>query len=339
MARITIKDIARESGVSTATVSRVLNNTGYASNEIREKVMEIADKLNYQPNAIARSLKMKKTNTIGVIVPDIGNPYFMQISKGIEDIVQQDGYNLIFGSGDESPKKESEILKVLLEKRVDAIVLATSGNNTESIKRVINADVPVVLIDRKAEDEDLDFDSVFEDNFQGAYQLTEYLIKNKHEDIGVINGSLSVSTGSERYAGYQQALKDNGLKLNEDLVYNGNFLVEDGKKAVNHFFNRLNTPTAILSFNNTMTFGVVVQLTKLGVKIPKEIVVASYGQTEIGQLLSPPGIVYIKQSPYKMGTSAGELVLDRLRNRSKKATHRVFKTELGFENKASSTEK
>lgn len=336
MGKTTIKDIAKASGASTATVSRVLSNTGYASKEIRAKVLEVAKRLNYQPNGIARSLKMERTNTIGIIIPDIANPYFMQISKGIEDIVQQDGYNLIFASSDENPAKEKEMLRVLLEKRVDAIVLATSDNNNESIKQLGDIGVPIILIDRKIDDDQLDLDSVVEDNFHGAYQLTDYLIKNNHHQIGVVNGSLKVSTGMERFLGYKQALKDNDIELDQDLIYKGNFIVEDGTKAVNHFLNRLSRPTAILSFNNTMTLGVILQLTRLGLDIPKDMVVASYGETEVAQLLSPPGIVYVKQSPYKMGIRAGELILERLTNKAKKPTHEVYSPRIEFDNKSSS---
>lgn len=335
MSRKTIKDIARESGVSTATVSRVLSKSGYASEETKEKVLRVAKELNYQPNGIARSLKMERTNTIGVIIPDISNPYFMQISKGIEDVVQQDSYNLIFASSDENPIKEKEMLKVLLEKRVDAIVLATSGNNIESIEKAKLTGVPIILVDRKVDDEKLKLDSVVEDNFYGAYKLAEYLIKNNHRKIGIINGPLSVSTGIERFSGYKHALKDNGIELNEDLIYSGNFLMNDGKEAVNYFINRLNLPTAILSFNNTMTFGVILQLTRLGLEIPKDMVVASYGETEVSKLLNPPGIICAKQSPYKIGVRAGKLVLTRLKNRTKEVINEVYKPKVEFDNKSS----
>src|SRR5699024_1670570 len=196
---VTIKDIANELGISIATVSRVLNNSEYASKEVKERVLETAKKMKYQPNAVARSLKKYRTNTVGVIIPDISNPYFMTISKGIEDSIQESGYNLIFMSGDENPEKERKQLQVLIEKRVDAVVLATSGKNEEMIKSIGDSGIPIVLVDRKINDDSMDLDMVVEDNVKGAYDLTSRLIKQGHTQIGVINGSLKVSTGIERY--------------------------------------------------------------------------------------------------------------------------------------------
>src|SRR5690625_622084 len=155
---------------------------------------------------------MHKTNTIGVIIPDISNPYFMRISKGIEDTIEKSGYILIFVSGDESPEKEERTLKALIENRVDAIVLATSNEDNEMIETVQKTGIPIVLVDRKIEENLTDFNFVIENNFQGAYQLTKYLIDQGHHQIGVINGLLRVSTGMDRYLGYQHALKEYGME-------------------------------------------------------------------------------------------------------------------------------
>lgn len=328
---VTIKDVARESGVSTATVSRVLSNKGYASDEIRAKVLSIAKQLNYQPNALARSLKKHKTNTIGVVIPDIANPYFMMISKGIEDTVYQNGYNLIFASGEEKPKKEKELLNVLFEKRVDAIVLGTSGQNEEMVDNIRNSGIPVILVDRALKEHDESIDFVAEDNFEAAYELTNYLLKKGHTRIGVVNGSLTVSTGLERFNGYKEAIKDFGIAEDPDLIFNGNFKQEDGEIAVKHFFNKKDKPTAILSCNNTMTFGVLLQLTRMGYSIPKDVVVASYGEIEAAQLLKSPGIVYVSQSPYKMGVRVGEILMNRLINKASEPIIEKFRPKLKIE--------
>jgi LacI family transcriptional regulator len=330
LSNVTIKDIAEKAEVSTATVSRVLNNSGYASPENKEKVLSVAKELNYRPNGIARSLKMHKTNTIGIIIPDISNPYFMKISKGIEDTIQKKDYILIFASGDENPVKEEKTLKVFLENRVEAIVLATSSDNHETISRIQEAGVPVVLIDRKLESQKANLDLVVEDNVNGAYQLTKHLIQQGHCHIGVINGSLTVSTGRERYEGYQKAMKEFDLEEHGDFIFTGNFHEKDGKEAVKHFFQLETKPTAILSFNNTMTYGAVLQLTQMGMKVPDEIVVASYGETNIAPLLKPPGIVSVKQFPYEMGVKAGEILLDRLMNKDKEIVKEVFNPVLNL---------
>ncbi|WLD93838.1 LacI family DNA-binding transcriptional regulator [Alkalihalobacillus sp. AL-G] len=330
MASITIKDIAKETGVSIATVSRVLNNTGYASEEIREKVLSTAMRLNYLPNAVARSLKNEKTNTIGVVIPDITNSYFMQISKGIEDTIHQYGYNLIFGSGNEHSKKESEMLQVLFEKRVDAIVLATSGGNEEIIEKIKKSGIPIVLIDRKINGKEHDLDLVIEDNIEAAYELTKHLLDLGHTRIGVVNGSLTVSTGIERYRGYQKAIQEKGITEDPKLIFNGGFIESDGKEAVDRFLQLASKPTAILSFNNTMTFGVLLQLISKGYEIPEDIVVASYGEVEAAKLLKSQGITYTNQIPYEMGVRTGEILIDRLINSIQGPIHEVFKPTINF---------
>lgn len=316
MNNVTIKDIAKELNISTATVSRVLNNSGYASPEVKERVLEMANKLNYRPNAIARSLKKNQTNTIGVIIPDISNPFFMKISKGIEDVIHPGGYNLIFASTDENPKKERKMLQVLFEKRVDAIVLATTGENEEYINKIKNTGIQVILVDRKLNTDELDLDYVIEDNILGAYQLTSYLIKQGHSRIGVINGSLSVSTGYERFEGYKKAMAEYGLQTNLEYIYNGDFTQMSGFKGAEYFLNMPQMPTAILSFNNTMTFGVLLQLAQRGISNFENLMIASYGENEAEQLIKEPKIISIKQHPYKMGVRVGEILLQRLVNNS-----------------------
>jgi LacI family transcriptional regulator len=324
MTRYTIKDVARESGVSTATVSRVLNQSGYVSEEIKERVYSMVQKLNYQPNAVARSLKQDKTNTIGVVIPDISNPYFMKISKGIEDTVYQSGYNLIFCSGDENPKKEKELLQLLFEKRVDAIVLATSGGNGETVKQISQAGVPIVLVDRRVGDETMNLDLVAENNVQGAYELTKHLLQSGHTRIGVVNGSLEVSTGRDRYAGFKKAILEHGIEEDSNLFFNGSFTQSGGSKAVDYFLLLPEKPSAILSFNNTMTFGVLLELTKRGCRIPEDIVVVSYGEIEAAQLLKGSRISYVSQSPYLMGTQVGGILLERLLNGKEGPFQKIF---------------
>lgn len=330
MSRVTIKDIARESGVSTATVSRVLSNKGYASEEIKQRVREVAKRLNYQPNAIARSLKTDRTNTIGIIIPDISNPYFMKISKGIEDVIQKLKYNIIFASSDENSEKERQLIKIFLEKRVDALVIATSGENDEFICQTQNSGLPIVLIDRKLQKEDVKMDWVLEDSTEGAYQLTKAVLEQGHRRIGVINGSLKVSTGLERYQGFQRAIAEYGITQDEKLIYNGNFTEIDGVNAVNQFFKLKDRPTAIISFNNTMTFGAICELIQLGYHLPDDVVVASYGETEAEKLLKSPGIIYIKQSPYDMGLKVGDILVNRLEKNKKEITQEVYKPTIVF---------
>ncbi|MFC4811270.1 LacI family DNA-binding transcriptional regulator [Paenibacillus sp. GCM10023250] len=314
MSKATIKQVAAEAEVSTATVSRVLNDSGYVSPEVKKRVHGAIAKLNYQPSAIARSLKQDKTFMIGVVVPDISNPYFMGISRGIEDVVGPEGFQLLFCSSDESPEKEARLLQLLYEKRVDAIVLATSGGNAERIGGLAASGQPIVLIDRRLEaDEGAPaLDLVAEDNAQSAYELTKALLDRGHVRIGVVNGLARVSTGRERLEGVLRAMKERGLE-DRLLVCSGDFSADGGVRAVQWFLREKERPTAIVSLNNRMSHGVLLELVRSGLRIPDDMAVASYGEVEAGRLLKEPGLFYLDQAPYGMGLKAGEILLRRIR--------------------------
>ncbi|MEK0316820.1 LacI family DNA-binding transcriptional regulator [Cohnella sp. 56] len=313
MAKATIKQVAAEADVSTATVSRVLNDSGYVSDEIRGRVMEAVERLNYQPSAIARSLKQDKTYMIGVIVPDISNSYFMGISRGIEDVVGREGFQLMFCSSDENPDKEARLLQLLQEKRVDAIVLATAGGNEQTVARLSESGLPVVLIDRKLSGDaaDAELDLVAEDNEDGANRLMSRLLEDGHQVIGIVNGPARVSTGRERFEGAMAAMRAHGIE-HEPLVYNGAFSTEDGIRAVRRFLEAERRPTAIVSLNNRMSLGVLLEIVRQGLRIPDDIAVASFGEVEAGSLLKSPKLYYIDQHPYDMGQRAGAILLTRL---------------------------
>lgn len=320
MSKATIKEVAAAAEVSTATVSRVLNESGYVSQEIKERVLEAVAKLNYQPSAIARSLKQDRTFMIGVIVPDIANPYFAGISKGIEDVVGTEGFQLMFCSSDENPAKERRLLQLLLEKRVDAIVLATAGGNDKMILSIAETGLPIVLVDRRLESEEAGrrLDLVVEDNAEGARRLAGKLIEEGHTRLGVVSGPSLASTSRERYAGVLAAMKEHGLDASP-IVYHGNFSTEDGIQAVRHFLSADPRPTAIISLNNRMSLGVLLEIVRSGLRIPEDMAVASFGEVEAGALLRNPGLYYIDQHPYDMGSKAGDILLQRLRKEDEDA--------------------
>ncbi|MBM7565557.1 LacI family DNA-binding transcriptional regulator [Paenibacillus sacheonensis] len=342
MSKATIKQVAAEANVSTATVSRVLNDSGYVSAEVKSRVFGAIAKMNYQPSAIARSLKQDRTYMIGIIVPDISNPYFMGISRGIEDVVGPEGFQLMFCSAGEVPEKEARLLQLLHEKRVDVIVLATSGGNVATINALIDNGQRMLLIDRRLEasetamesdtaadsdtatDSDTTNDSesvtaippaldlVAEDNVRIAYELTKALLEDGHVRIGVVNGPTRVSTGRDRLEGVLRAMKEYGAE-DRLLLYSGDFSTEGGIRAVRQFLGEPVKPTAIVSLNNKMSLGVLLELVQSGLRIPGDMAVASFGEVEAGRLLKEPGLYYVDQRPYEMGQRAGELVLRLLR--------------------------
>lgn len=308
----TIKDVADKAGVSIASVSRVLNNKGYASEPMRKKVLEAAEELNYFVNDVAKSLKTNRTNTIGVLIPDIGNPFFMQISKGLEDEISNTGYNILFTSGKENVKKEEELLTLLIKKRVDGIVLASAGLHTDLLNNIISSNIPLVLVDRKIEGLQKKTDWVVEDNMEGAYQLTKKLVGEGHKNIGIITGLTRVSTTIERYKGYEKLMKEYNLEINEKYIYYGDYSEEAGKKAIEYFANLSEPPTAILSFNNTMTAGASKQLIKECVEDDLKFTIASYGEIEFQNYLKNLNIYSVKQNPYRIGRLVGEIMMEML---------------------------
>lgn len=315
MKNATIKDIAKALGISSATVSRVLNNSGYASEDVKERVFACAQAMNYTPNIAAKSLKINKTNMIGVVVPDISNPYFMSAAKGIEDALDSKELTLLIASTNENETKEERILKTLMQHRIDCLVLATAGLNKERLDRVLNKNVPTVLFDRIIEDDDT-YNYVVEDNYRGAYELVERVLLENHQEIGFVVGSMRTSTGKERLRGAQDCMIAYGLDVPEFNYYYGNFTMEDGRRAADYFMHLDTIPTAIVSFNNTMTQGMVNRFIELDILNRNTITIASYGGLDFESLLDSQYFFSRKQHPYNMGKEVGKIINEMIIDKS-----------------------
>ena len=316
MKKATIKEVAKRAGVCISTVSRVLNNNYPVSDQIKENVLAAIHELDYQPNGIARSLKSRRTDTIGVIVADISNTFFMQMAKGIESVVNNHGYNLIIASTSEKEEKELKILKTLSEKRVDAIIISSCSTNGRYIKELTEKGLPMVLIDRKIPS--LSLDSIVEDNFSASYKLVDYLISNGHEKISILNGLNFVSSGLERFEGYKKALKDNGIKVRDEYTLEGAFQKENAYEKVKELldkFDRKQLPTAIFAANNLMAEGAMIALSEKGLRIPEDISLVSFGDISSPELVKPR-LTVISQKAFDMGQKAGEIVIKRINSDS-----------------------
>ncbi|SKC47018.1 LacI family DNA-binding transcriptional regulator [Maledivibacter halophilus] len=312
MGKVTIKDVAKRAGVCVATVSRVLNNNYPVKEKTKNKVLEAIQELQYQPNDIARSLKNNKTNTIGVIVADISNAYFMQIAKGIENVIQEKGYNLIISSTDENPLKEIEILDMLSQKRVDAIIISSCNNDGTFIERLIKRGLPVVLIDRRIKG--LTADIIVEDNYVAAYDLVSQLIAKGHKRISIVNGSNFVSSGQERFEGYKKALEDNCLKIRNEYIFQGEFRKEVAYTKIKKMLETMDKdelPTAIFAANNLMAEGVMAALFEKNINIPEDISLVSFGELSTPELIKPR-LTVVSQKAFSIGQKAGELAIQRI---------------------------
>lgn len=322
---ITIKDVARYAGVSTATVSRVLNGSSPVKDELVERVQHAVATLGYHPNAAARTLKTRKANAIGILVPDISNPYFMQIIKGIEDVMALD-FSLLMASSDEDSKKEKKLLNVLSEDRIDCLVVATAGGNDEVIRAIDEKGTPVVLVDRLPDSLANEMDSVVEDNVWSAYELTQSMIKLGIESLGIIHGPMSASTAFQRASGCMSAIRHHAPEL-VVCQYYGDFTLESGERAVEHFLQG-DVPAAIVAMNNLMAIGAISTLMRRGFVIGKDIMLGSYGAIE-NHLLFDSSLRYVEQDSRTLGKLVGNVVQRRLEDRNAEVVSHVVKQQLG----------
>lgn len=311
----TIKDVANLAGVSIATVSRVMNDNYFVSQVVKENVLDAIKQLNYLPNSVARSLRKDTTFTIGYAVSDISNEHFTQIARTVEDIVNKENYNVIVCSTENNKKREQDYLNLLISKKIDALILNTSGEN-DSLVASISEKMPIVLINRKVNDPMFKGDFIDSDNNVGAYLLTSHLISYGHRKIGIINGLLSINTGCERFEGFKRAMKEVNINVDDTYPYmfNGNFTAESGYQGAEAIMSRDDKPTAIVVMNNAMTIGALKYFRNHGISVPEEVSIASYGSiANIELYYVQPSIVTM--DAWTIGKKAGELILHRIKNK------------------------
>lgn len=306
--------------VSIATVSRVINNTGYVKKETREKVLDIIEKLGYQPNDIARNLKKGKTGLIGFIVPDISNSFFTSLAKGIEKIISKKGFNLILCNTEDCVEKEYIYIRGLRERRVEGIILAPIGQYKDYQAVLTFKNPPVVLVDNYPFE--LDIDAVITDNIEGAYTLTKYLIELGHTRIGIITGPLNQLTGIERLKGYRKALKEFNIEEREELIQEGDFKFESGYNLTKRLLRLNPPPTAIFATNNLMSIGAMIAIKEVGLSIPDNISLVAFDDIDLLPLVNPP-ITVMSQPTEEIGAAAAELLLKRIKGKGDRRKEKI----------------
>lgn len=308
-------DVARRAGVSSATVSKAMNGRGYVSELVKQRVFEAVAALNYQPNGIARSLRSAKTNTIGLILSDIANPFMMAMARSIEDTVLEHGFNLLFSSTGEDPARERTGLQLFVEKQVDGIIVASTGRAAEAIRAVQDRRIPVVVVDRRVPD--LESDMVVDDNRAGVKQLLAHLYGSGHQRVGILHGNLDLPTGCERHEGAMDGLKALDLDPDPRLMYFGNFTVQGGHEGTRAFLALPAEvrPTAIMAANNLMAAGAFRALREANLAIPKDMALVSFGELDYYWQLQWPPLTVMVQSPHEMGLRAATLLLQRIQQK------------------------
>lgn len=304
----TIKDVAERAGVSTATVSHVINKTRYVSEELQARVRQAMEELGYQPNAIARSLRRKETHTVGLIIPDNSNPFFAEVARGIEDFGFRNGYSVILCNSDGDLKKELAYISVLTSKRVDGIVFIAATAEAEHIRPFLG-EIPLVIVDRKMPA--LEADSVLVDNFGGGYAATKHLIDLGHRDIGCITGPPDLAPSADRVAGYKQALKDHGIPLRNELIVEGDFRYQSGNEGMYRLLNLETPPTAVFACNDVMAIGAMKAVQDQGLVVPEDVAIVGFDDITLASFTNPT-LTSVKQPKYEMGKIALELLFERM---------------------------
>lgn len=306
----TMKDIAKRAGVSTSTVSHVINQSRFVSEDIAQRVQQAAKELNYAPSALARSLKLNKTHTFGMLMNSTSNPFFGEVLKGVERSCYQQGYNLIVCNTEGDNERMRSSIDTLLQKRVDGLILMCStleGERVEVLSRY--PDIPIVVMDWGP----ILFssDKIQDNSFIGGRLATQYLIDCGHTQIGCITGPLNRTQALVRYEGYKQAMAEAQLWIQPHWVVESNFECEGGYQAFQTLYARGELPSALFVANDMMALGVFHAAQEKGVQIPDQLSIIGYDDIHIAQFLSP-SLTTVHQPKYRLGQAAVQALLTRL---------------------------
>jgi LacI family transcriptional regulator len=305
----TIREVANLAGVAPITASRVINDTGYASEDVRQRVKQAAEQLNYVPNILARSLKSKRTHTLALVITDITNPFWTTVARGVEDAASEKGYNVIFCNTDESAQKQKAYLQTLIQKQVDGVLLVPASSEENPIEFLRQQNVQVVLLDRSLPNTKVDV--IRCDSKDGAYQLVKLLIKIGHRNIAILRGPRGVSSAEDRMSGYQLALQETGLETNNQLIFSGEFSVESGYQMTKKLLSMSPRPTAMFASNNFIAIGALKALHDANISVPEEMSVVGFDDLPLA-IVVDPFLTVADQPAYEMGRLATQRLLEHL---------------------------
>jgi LacI family transcriptional regulator len=303
----TIYDVAEAAGVSISTVSHVLNQTRFVSQETKERVRDAVERLNYRPSSLARAMVRQETRTIALIVPDNINPFFAELARGIEDYGFNAGYNVILCNSDRSASKEVAYLDMLISKRVDGIIYMTADTAKERLQPLRENKIPVVTFDRDYEETD----AILLDNFQGSYNATRHLLDLGHRRIGCITGPDSPSRSGDRVRGYKAALAEAGVAVDDALILPGNWTYASGLEAAQALWRLPLPPTAIFACNDTMAVGAMAWLQAAGLRIPEDVSIVGFDNITLAAYTCPP-LTTVETPVVEMGQQLCQMLLDRI---------------------------
>lgn len=313
---VTISDVATLAGVSLVTVSRVINKADYVSDKTRLKVEKAIAELGYIPSAMARGMRLNRTFTFALILPDITNTFWTTVARGVEDAAQVKDYSIFFYNVDEDQKKQKRALETVFSQQVDGVMIAPHDGVTENLKLLHQRNVPTVIIDRKLDQDiaDWKFDFVRGDSISGAKALTEHLIKQGHRKIAVLSGDVRTSTAKDRVTGYRLALEATGISYDPELVLFGEYRMSAGEELLRELLDKKVEFTAIFAANNAIGLGVVRELLSRNIQIPEDVAVVFYDDSSTDSTVFP-FFTSVQQFAYEIGKTAAELLLSRINDK------------------------
>ncbi|HDJ33990.1 MAG TPA: LacI family transcriptional regulator [Bacteroidetes bacterium] len=308
--RVTIKDIARELGVSPSTVSRALKDHPDISAETKRAVKGLAEKYHYQPDAIALSLRSRQTRTIGVVIPEVVHHFFSSVISGIEDVAYNAGYQVMITQSNENYEREMRSIETLLNSRVDGILVSVSKytNNFDHLKKVLEQGVPLVFFDRACEE--MEVDRVVVDDYFGAFRAVEHLIKMGCRRIAHFGSTQLLTIAQQRLNGYISALNENGMEVEDELIIQCDTLPQ-ALKMTGKVLDLPDPPDAIFAINDLTAAGAMKVIKERGLRIPEDIAIVGFTNGQIAHLTDPP-LTSVEQHGYDMGREAARMLLDRL---------------------------
>ena len=322
---ITIKDIARHSGVSVSTVSRVLNKKPDVNAETAARVNGAIQELGYSPNSVARGLVLKRSNVIGFVVPDITNPNFPELARGVVEKARQSGYSVIFFDTNHDSKVEKEALKMLRSKQVDGIIVSFSEANQDEFIKLKEDQFPAVQIYRKSPKSVISTIAI--DNVGSAYKAVKYLLSLGHRRIGHITTGISTLSGAERLEGYKKAFKEAGFQYREEWIFSGSHCAETGYEGMKALLSQDNHVTALFASHDLMAVGAYEAVFEKGLSIPGDISIIGHDNIEISRLVHPK-LTTLDTFKDKLGQAGVELLLEEIAESTSVNREIIFKTEL-----------
>jgi DNA-binding LacI/PurR family transcriptional regulator len=308
---VTMRQIAERAKVSIGTVSHVINETAAVRPKLRERVLEVIRSMGYQPSALAQGLRKNRTNMLGMVIPDITNPFFPSVVRGVEDVAYKRSFRVILCNADNDPAKEASYVSELRSYRISGLLIIPAGGAdiVDHLKAYASASVPVVCIDRVPDG--WKGDAVLVANTEGAYQATRYLIQMGHKRLAVISGPLGLTNSAERLQGFTCALNEAGIAIEPEFVQESRFDTVSGYQAALRLLRMLPRPTAIFACNDLMAFGVLQAARELGLRCPEDISIAGFDSLEFTKF-TDPSLTSVYQPGYQLGATAARLLLERV---------------------------